>query len=163
VILERVLSGGQTGADQAGWRAAQAAGLATGGHMPPGFLTEAGPHPEFAERYGAVELRECGRRLSPAEGYRLRTWLNVRESDATLWFGDPASRGGRATLRACHEVRKRLMVISPGDRPSAVVAWLGVHLIRSLNVAGNRESTAPGLGERVEAFLARVFALLREG
>jgi Circularly permutated YpsA SLOG family len=40
-VLDRVVSGGQTGADQAGWRAARAVGLATGGWMPYGFLTEA--------------------------------------------------------------------------------------------------------------------------
>jgi len=30
-MLERVVSGGQTGADQGGWRAARVAGIATGG------------------------------------------------------------------------------------------------------------------------------------
>jgi hypothetical protein len=38
-MIERVISGGQTGADQAGWRAARAAGIPTGGFMPKGFLT----------------------------------------------------------------------------------------------------------------------------
>jgi hypothetical protein len=52
-VLDRVVSGGQTGADQAGWRAARASGIATGGWMPAGFLTEAGPRPEFAEMFGA--------------------------------------------------------------------------------------------------------------
>ena len=47
-MLERVISGGQTGADQAGWRAARAFGIPTGGAMPKGFLTEDGPCPEFA-------------------------------------------------------------------------------------------------------------------
>ena len=32
--LERVITGGQTGADQAGWRSAQAVGITTGGWMP---------------------------------------------------------------------------------------------------------------------------------
>jgi len=34
-----IISGGQTGADQAAWRAARSAGLPTGGVMPLGFLT----------------------------------------------------------------------------------------------------------------------------
>ena len=47
-MIDRVISGGQTGADQAGWRAAKASGIPTGGWMPKGFLTEDGPRPEFA-------------------------------------------------------------------------------------------------------------------
>jgi hypothetical protein len=55
-MLDRVITGGQSGADQAGWRAARAAGIPTGGFMPKGFLTEDGPRPEFAEEFGAVEM-----------------------------------------------------------------------------------------------------------
>ena len=54
-MIERVLSGGQSGADQASWRAAKTHGIPTGGAMPKGFRTEDGPRPEFAERYGAVD------------------------------------------------------------------------------------------------------------
>jgi hypothetical protein len=54
-VLEKIISNGQTGLDQAGWRAARAAGIPTGGWMPKGFLTEDGPHPEFAEDFGALE------------------------------------------------------------------------------------------------------------
>src|SRR3954468_5873601 len=92
-MIERVISGFQTGADQAGIRAARAHGIPTGGAMPKGFLTEDGPRPEFAEIYGAVEL--------PTASYPDRTEQNVRDSDGTLWFGDWHSPGGRATLDAC--------------------------------------------------------------
>ena len=50
----KIISGGQSGADQAGWRAARRLGLPTGGWMPRGFLTEDGPRPEFAREHGAV-------------------------------------------------------------------------------------------------------------
>jgi hypothetical protein len=39
-MLERVISGGQTGADQGGLRAARACGIPTGGWAPRGWLTE---------------------------------------------------------------------------------------------------------------------------
>jgi hypothetical protein len=39
-VIERVVTGGQTGADQGGLRAARAAGIATGGWAPQGWLTE---------------------------------------------------------------------------------------------------------------------------
>jgi hypothetical protein len=78
-MLDRIVSGGQTGADQAGWRAAKAAGIPTGGWMPLGFLTEDGPRPEFAGLYGA---EEC-----PTADYPARTRRNVIDSSATIWFG----------------------------------------------------------------------------
>jgi predicted Rossmann-fold nucleotide-binding protein len=86
LAIELVIGGGQTGADQAGWRAAHAAGIPTGGSMPRGFLTVQGPRPEFAATFGAVELE--------APDYPPRTRANVRDSDGTLIFGNPATRGG---------------------------------------------------------------------
>jgi hypothetical protein len=48
-MLDRIIGGFQGGADQGAIRAAKALGVPTGGYMPLGFLTEAGPRPEFAE------------------------------------------------------------------------------------------------------------------
>jgi hypothetical protein len=64
-MIERVISGGQTGVDQAGLRAARAAGIATGGFAPKGWLIESEdgrhnvPAPWLAE-YGLVECPEPG-------------------------------------------------------------------------------------------------------
>lgn len=44
-------------------------------------------------------------------------------------------------------------------RPSAVGRWLALQNIKVLNIAGNRESGAPGIGTRVEAFLGRLFKI----
>jgi Circularly permutated YpsA SLOG family len=88
-MLTKVISGGQTGADQAGWRAAKAAGLETGGWMPLGFLTEEGPRPEFAELYGARETR--------TDHYPVRTEANAMESDRRLWFGLTNTLGAKTT------------------------------------------------------------------
>ena len=52
-MLEKIISGGQSGADRAGWRAAKAFGVSSGGWMPRGILTDDGPHPEFADQFGA--------------------------------------------------------------------------------------------------------------
>jgi hypothetical protein len=53
--VQRIISGGQTGADQAGLEAAERLGIPTGGFMPKGFHTETGPRPVLAARYGLVE------------------------------------------------------------------------------------------------------------
>jgi hypothetical protein len=154
-MLEKFLSGGQTGADQAAWRAARTHGLPTGGWMPKGFLTEDGPRPEFAELYGAQEM--------PTDSYRARTEQNVRDSHATLGFGSTDTSGAKATLLACQGMGRPHLVIVPRReiRPSDVVAWLRSNpQITVLNVAGNRESKAPGIGGRVERFLGEVFRQL---
>jgi hypothetical protein len=48
-MIEKVMSGGQTGADHGGLRAARRCGIATGGWAPRGWLTEAGPAEWLAE------------------------------------------------------------------------------------------------------------------
>ena len=152
-MLEKIISGGQSGADQAGWRAALAHGIPTGGAMPKGFLTEDGPRPDFAELYGAVEL--------PTSSYPARTERNVRDSDGTLWFGTTDTPGARATLEAVRKIGRTSLRVEEGvTTPRHVARWIREHDIRVLNVAGNRESKAPGIGDRVERFLGQVFKRL---
>jgi hypothetical protein len=119
--------------------------------MPAGLLAEDGPRPDLAETFGAVDL------LTP--DYRLRTEQNVRDADATLWFGSTDTPGARTTLRAAETMGKPRMVLEPGSgvRPSQVAAWLARRRVATLKVAGNRESRAPGIGERVERFPVAVF------
>jgi hypothetical protein len=154
-MIELIITGGQTGADQAGWRAAKAAGIATGGWMPKGFLTEDGPKPGYASLYGAREHASLS--------YAARTTANVLMADALVWFGNPHSSGALRTLRDCTEANiDHYIVIHPEfkgnkDTPS-LAEWIEEH---TLMVAGNRESKAPGIGAWVEAYLIEVFHLLR--
>ena len=46
-----------------------------------------------------------------------------------------------------------------GVRPSDVAGWINRTRVKVLNVAGNRESPAPGIGDKTEAFLLVVFLL----
>jgi Circularly permutated YpsA SLOG family len=59
-----VISGRQTGADQAGWRAAQACDIPTGGWMPLHFMTENGAESSLGRLYDAKTL--------PTESYCAR-------------------------------------------------------------------------------------------
>ena len=155
MILVRVISGGQTGADRGALIAARAAGLATGGWMPRGFRAHDGAHPEFAERYG---IRET---TSPR--YPPRTALNVKESDGTLRFAtDWNSPGELLTLELCRKYRKPQLEVTPGGvTPADVTAWITANNVRVLNVAGNAERTSPGIQEYVAEFLSEVFRLLK--
>lgn len=146
--LRKVVSGGQTGADQAGLRTARATGLEKGGWAPKGWETEDGPAPWLPE-YGLVEC--------PKKGYPARTEANARDSDGTIWFGSTDSSGCKATFAACRRFEKPVFIVEEEKtRPSDVRAWLEAHDIAVLNVAGNRESKSPGVGERAQAFLTRV-------
>lgn len=153
-MLESIVSGGQTGVDQAALRAAKRFGLETAGWMPSGCLTEDGPRYDLLETYGMREL--------PGADYPARTRKNVDDSDATLWLGDHWSPGGKLTVGYCQRVGKSCIVsdMAPGQA-GVVAAWVKELLdLRTLNVAGSRESRCPGIGERAEAFLADVLRLL---
>src|SRR3954464_12747181 len=79
--LIKVISGGQTGVDQAALRAASECGLEIGGWCPPGRVCETGVIP------GEFPLRETERERSPdAQDVprSQRTEWNVRDSDGTL-------------------------------------------------------------------------------
>jgi Circularly permutated YpsA SLOG family len=153
-MLAKIISGGQTGADQAAWRAATSYRVSTGGWMPEGFLTEDGPRPEFAEQYGAEEL--------PTDSDLARTGQNVHDSDATLWFGETTTSAAQETVGACQRLGKPCMPVYPGAsfQPSHVAAWILEMKIRTLNVAGNSEGEESGIGDRVESFLGEVFQQL---
>jgi hypothetical protein len=160
-MLELILTGGQTGADQAGWRAARACGLKTGSHMPPRFQTLTGPRPDFAELYGAEAIQECGKRISDVEGMKLRTSLNVQTSDATLVFnrGDADSPGTALAKKLCLKHGKPHMIVDPEQAPPPL--YIAGRIANSghkiLNCAGNR---APDPDHWVESYLVQVFAML---
>lgn len=152
-----ILSGGQTGVDQAALRAARAAGLSTAGVAARGWLTEDGAAPWLAE-YGLVE--------AAAPGYPARTRANVQAADALLWIGNPDSPGGRLTLGLSRRRKLPTLVLTPDVRTTdvEVASWLrnvaGGRPSHRLLVAGNRHSSAPGLGVRAETFLRSVFTRL---
>jgi hypothetical protein len=156
--LRRVISGGQTGADQAGLRAAKAAGYATGGMMAKGFRTEEGPRPEFRELYGMFESR--------FEGYEHRTRFNIRNADGTVVFYFGRADGGTAlTITGCKALSLPHQTCEWPEagtmfhpQPSLVASWIRDYGIRVLNVAGNRESKSPGIGAAVEAYMTEVLA-----
>jgi hypothetical protein len=153
-MLTKVISGGESGANQAAWRVAKSYGLVTGGWMPKGFLTDQGPYPEFAQQWGAAEL--------PTDSQTDCTEKNVRDSDATVWFGDTTTSGAQAAVKACLAFGKPVIPIFPGAyfEPSQIAKWLTDNKIEVLNVAGNREHEEPRIGDRVEQYLGEVLERL---
>lgn len=147
----KVVSGGQTGADQAGLAAAKALGIPTGGWAPRGWLTSRGPDPSLGYIYGLAEH---------AGGYGLRTDANVRDSDGTIRLaGNFSSPGERRTIRAIQLFGKpHIDVDIRTPKPQEeIVVWLRRHRIGVLNVAGNAEDTWPGIYQFVYDYLTMVF------
>jgi hypothetical protein len=160
-MLEKVITGGQTGTDQAALRAARAAGIPTGGWAPKGWLVETadGERTEPAPWLAGFGLAECAEGETVAERYAARRRRNVQDADAVLLFGDPTTPGARVLIGDCRLLGKPCSRVATAlTRPSVTVAFLRSYPhIKVLLVAGNRESTSPGVGERTERFLAMVF------
>jgi Circularly permutated YpsA SLOG family len=153
-MINRITSGGQTGAEQAAWRAAAAFGVATGGWMPAGFQTGAGARPELTHEYGAAEL--------PTDDERTRIDQNVQDADATLWFGETTTAAAQRTVRSCLRLGKPYLPVYPAAafEPAQVAKWVTDNQVMTLNVAGNSEAEEPGIGARVEHFVGEVLRLL---
>ncbi|MEW6185996.1 MAG: putative molybdenum carrier protein [Thermodesulfobacteriota bacterium] len=144
VIFSKIISGGQTGVDRAALDAALELGIPCGGWCPKGRRAEDGP---ISLKY---PLSETG---SP--NYPLRTEKNVREADGTCILTNGPLRGGTAlTVRFAVELEKPYLIIDLNDHfdPPKVREWGEKNNIKTLNVAGPRESEAPGIHEK--AFLA---------
>lgn len=86
--------------------------------------------------------------------YPVRTRLNVGNSDGTVIFGDPASPGSRFTVRLCVELGKPFTITPTAEW---LKEWVEEERIGVLNVAGNRESKYPGIGQLVVDTLLGAF------
>jgi len=150
--LVKVISGGQTGADQGGLQAAKAVGLKTGGWMPKGYVTQTGNRPDFADLYGIKE--------HTSSKYPPRTFANVKDSDGTIRLArDFESSGERLTLKAITQYKRPYFDVNIDNPPLPVIVreWLRKHKIQTLNVAGNAERRANGVNAFTIDYLAKVF------
>ena len=148
-MLEKVISGGQTGADRGGLEAARTVVVDTGGFAPKGFMTEDGPDPTLRERYGLVE--------HPSSDYCARTEANVLESCGTALFGNTFSAGSLLTRSLC---RKHKKPIIENPTPETLKDFMLKHDITILNVAGNRESKNPGIYDATRQIVESAITML---
>lgn len=146
-LVEKIVSGGQTGVDRAALDFAIEHGIPHGGWCPSGRLAEDGA---TAPSY---DLRE-----TPETDYQQRTEWNVRDSDGTVIFTiSPDLTGGSALTRElADEYGKPCLHLSKlRDGDAAVTKlrrFIGRHKIKTLNVAGPRlstESLARGFASQV--------------
>lgn len=151
-----VVSGGQSGVDRAALDVAMELGIPYGGWCPSGGwaedLTDA---PGLLQRYPAF-------RPTPSDDPAQRTEWNVRDSDATLilYLGpaDSLSPGTDLTRRLAERSGKPWLIadLSATDATVSIVRFVAGLDRGVLNVAGPRESQAPGIYMAARATLATV-------
>jgi predicted Rossmann-fold nucleotide-binding protein len=151
-MLQKIISGGQTGADRAALDVAIKMGIPHGGWVPKGRKTEKGRLPA---RYQLKEIHTVD--------YAQRTELNVMDSDATLLFSHGTVKGGSAltrTLAKNHHKPCLHMDLNEIDEDKAtemIKQWLQTRNVRILNVAGPRESEDPLIYDCVKKILRTLF------
>lgn len=147
--VQRIVSGGQTGVDRAALDAAISLNIEHGGWCPRGRLAEDGVIPS---RY---QLRE-----TEATEYGVRTEQNVVDSDGTLLlYKERLQRGTLLTYRMAQKHARpalRVRLDRPLDVP-AIQRWLVDNKIRTVNIAGPRASSCPGIEQETLRLLTRVF------
>ncbi|MFN4805241.1 MAG: putative molybdenum carrier protein [Akkermansiaceae bacterium] len=154
-MIEKIISGGQTGADIAALDVALRFGFPHGGWCPLGRRSLEGAIPA---RYRLVE--------TPSASYLQRTEWNVRDSDATVVFtmADEATGGSLKTIQFALKHKKPCLHLSSShgkfgyqDRSVILSEFVNQHGIKILNVAGSRESKEPGIHCWVMEVIERAF------
>ncbi len=150
-MIKKIITGGQTGADQAGLDVAIKHGIPHGGWIPKGRLTEDGP---LGEEYKLQEME--------TDSFPKRTEQNVLEADGTLVVTNGRLAGGSAlTVRMAvkhnkpwlHvEIRKMSMIYAV----RLVQAWLIDNGVSVLNIAGPRASHDPEIYAVVKSLMERL-------
>ena len=141
----KIISGGQTGADRGGLDAAIELGIEHGGWCPQGRIAEDGAIPSH---YLLVETRSAD--------YRERTELNVKDADVTIIFtrDGNVTGGSRLTGSFCRQHGKLCLVLDAFHHlPYTLKAFLLDTKPEVINIAGNRESKAPGIQDTVRRVL----------
>ncbi|MDQ3623458.1 MAG: hypothetical protein M3463_13375 [Verrucomicrobiota bacterium] len=147
-LVEKIVAGGQTGADRAALDWAMEHGVPHGGWCPKGRKAEDGI---VHTRY---QLRET-RGVACAT----RTKWNVRDSDGTVILSTrrKLTGGSLETARAAKALGKACLHIAPATADPAVTLreFIVEHGIKTLNVAGPRASEDPEVYELVKTVLQR--------
>ena len=153
-MIQKIISGGQTGADQAALDAAIKLSIPHGGWIPKGRITENGTLP------GKYELIEM-----PTSSYEERTRKNIKESDGTLILSHGGLSGGSEYTRIMAERFSKPLICVDFDTTDAFAAaheindWIVKNDIKVLNVAGARASRDPLIYEKTKGILQAVFFL----
>lgn len=134
-----IITGGQTGVDRAALDFARENTIPCGGWCPKGRKAEDGVIP------GKYALKE-----TVSDKYSQRTTMNVKDSDGTLIIlNNYPDEGTLLTVIIAQNQSKPIFVqdASKRIRKQEFQKWLKNNKIKTLNIAGPRESNSPGIYE----------------
>jgi hypothetical protein len=151
-MIKKIISGGQTGVDQAALDVAIDLGIPHGGWIPKGRKTEEGVLP------AKYQLQEM-----PTSSYPKRTEQNVIDSDGTLIISHGRLTGGSLfTLKMAKGHRRPCLHIdlSKGtafEDAMKINIWIEDNQVEVLNVAGPRASKDPAIYEEAKTLLQTAY------
>ena len=148
-LIQKIVSGGQTGVDRAGLDVALELGIPCGGWCPKGRRAVDGAIPA---NYPLME--------TDSQDYAERTRLNVLDSGGTLILNRGELTGGTAlTVKLARKNSKPYLVVDldQSTKPQVVINWIELNNIQVLNVAGPREDKYLGIHDRAVSFLREIF------
>jgi len=154
VIIKKIISGGQTGADQAALDVAIKLDIPHGGWIPKGRKTEDGTLP------GKYKLKEM-----PTGSYPERTEQNVIDSDGTVIISHGKLTGGSKLTDKLAEKHYRPCLHIDLNKTATFMAaliintWIDLHKIKTLNIAGPRASKDPKIYQKVSYIIEKVYYL----
>ena len=156
-MLKKIISGGQTGVDQASLQAAIDTGLKHGGWCPPGRVCESGIIPkQFKLKETPLERDPSAPDIPRSQ----RTIWNVRDSDGSLVFvaKDQRDKGTELAISTSEKFGKPYMVVDPETASVGQIRkWIRKNNIEVLSVGGPSESTFPGIYNHVYQILKQIF------
>ncbi len=135
MVIKRIISGGQTGADQAGLDVAIKHCIRHGGAIPKGRMTEDGVLPD---KYNLEEMS--------TKSYPKRTEKNVLDSKGTVILTHGKLTGGSLLTRKKalqHDkpvLHLDMSKVDVGEAERLLKAFIAENWIDVLNVAGSRAS-----------------------
>ena len=146
--VRRIISGGQTGGDQAGLYAGRDLGIETGGTAPAGYKVWDESKP--GNRGSDPDLQTFGLTTHHEASYPPRTRQNVKDSTGTIYFDFHGESAGLAvTRKEAKRLGRPFKLITDMNELNTlegitkIRAWLVNENIETLNVAGNRQSSPP--------------------
>lgn len=150
-MIEKIISGGQTGVDRAALDVAIDLGIPLGGWCPKGRIDELGVIPQ--KYYLLSEV--SGDFRSEEENCAKRTKMNISDTDGTLIIvptlplPPEITDGTLLTITEAEAQGKPHLLLSLSADKSANISellnWVEENNIRILNIAGPRESSAVGI------------------
>lgn len=156
--IVKIVSGGQTGADRGGLDAAIELDVPHGGWCPKGRLAEDGAIPD---NYKQTE--------TGSKNYVKRTEKNVVDSSATSIFTNGTPTGGSKKTAEFAKKHGKPYICLDTEKPDLETTERLIDWTRNLrnpqiilNVAGSRESKAPGIQKQVAKIVGNLMSKVNE-